>query len=165
MPTTLSAARRRSRGFTMIEVMIASALLGFSLVVMFGFHSQALRSNKNARRLTECTYLAQTHLERIVAMDWTEVGGARDVSDGGSEADAVGMYDDLEWGLGHEVNALGSAVDAELTPAMYTVTWDVTSMDPPDDTWIRVRVRCTFPDDAFSTRHGTTVSSFRYRDS
>jgi len=32
-------------------------------------------------------------------------------------------------------------------------------------TWVRVRVRCQYRDDAFNRWHGTTVSSYRFRDS
>ena len=39
------------RGFTLIESLIATGLLGFSLIVMFGFHSQAVRSNNVQNRV------------------------------------------------------------------------------------------------------------------
>ena len=143
--------------------MIASALLGFSLIVMFGFHSQALRSNMNARRLTECTYLAQTQMERLLAMDWTATGSAGDMSDAGMDAGTAGMWDDLEWTVGSPVNAVNSTTETDAQPTLYSVSWDITSMDD-DDTWVRLRVRCTYDDAAFSTRHGTTISSYRYRD-
>ena len=67
------AIRHRSqiRGFTLIEALIGIALVSFALIVMFGFHSQAVRSNKNARQMTACTYLAQTQLERLLALPWT----------------------------------------------------------------------------------------------
>jgi hypothetical protein len=148
----------------MVEVMIASALLGFSLIVMFGFHSQALRSNMNARRLTECTYLAQTQMERLQAMDWTATASAGDMSDGGVDASAMGMWDDLEWSVGGPVNAVNASGDSDMLPTLYSVSWDITSMDE-DDTWVLLRVRCTYEDAAFATRHGTTISSYRYRDS
>ena len=44
-------ARRSRRAFTLIEVLVATALLGFSLIVMFGFHAQAVRSNREARKV------------------------------------------------------------------------------------------------------------------
>ena len=58
----------RRRGFTLIEVLIATSLLGFSLVVMFGFHTQAVRSNMHARKLTDCVYLAQGLLEELISL-------------------------------------------------------------------------------------------------
>lgn len=150
----------------MVEVVIASALLGFSLIVMFGFHSQALRANMNARRLTDCTYLAQTQMERLLAMDWASSSRPPELSNGGTvDADAVDMNTELEWPTAPaEVNAVNSESGTTLAPSLYTVTWDVEDMDS-NATWVRLRVRCTYEDTAFDTRHGTTISSYRYRDS
>jgi len=163
VPACLRRRAAARAGFTMVEVMIASALLGFSLIVMFGFHSQALRSNMNARRLTECTYLAQTQMERLLAMDWTAAASAGDMSDAGMDASTAGMWDALERTVGSPVTALNSTAETDVQPALYSVSWDITSMDD-DETWVRLRVRCTYDDSAFSTRHGTTISSYRYRD-
>ncbi len=162
---TLRSARAR-RGFTMVEVVIASALLGFSLVVMFGFHSQALRANMNARRLTDCTYLAQTQMERLLAMDWTSSSRPTDLTNSGTvDASVAGMYDQLEWpGSAIPVNNLFTTSDTQLSPPLYTVSWDIENMDT-NATWIRLRVRCTYEDATFGGAHGTTISSYRYRDS
>ncbi|MFZ5479165.1 MAG: type IV pilus modification PilV family protein [Myxococcota bacterium] len=160
---------RRRGGFTMVEVMIASALLGFSLIVMFGFHGQAVRANMNARRLTDCTYLAQTQMERLMAMDWgaTTTRGLTDLAEGSTGYAALSTeFDDLEHPTAGatEVNAMYDATATTLLPVMYRVTWDVEAMDG-DETWLRLRVRCTYEDSAFNTTHGTTISSFRFRDS
>ena len=164
-PSTRAITTRRSRaGFSLIEVMIAAALAGMSLVVMFGFHTQAVRSNMNAHRLTDCTYLSQTQMERLLAMDWDDGSRPADLVDGGADASAGDLWTALE----HPVSpaAVNSANDTDPTlgPVIYTVTWDVTDMDA-NETWVRLRVRCTYPDAAFATFHGTTVSSYRYRDS
>lgn len=155
---------KRSRtGFTLVEVMVASALLGASLIVMFGFHAQAVRSNMNARRLTDCTYLAQTQMERLQAADWTTTSQPTTLEDAGlSDAD-YDMWGVLEHSTGAEVNAANSD-DVTLGPVSYTLSWDVTEMDT-DSTWLRLRVRCTYEDVATGFYHGTTVSSFRFRDS
>lgn len=171
-PPSLRRADSRA-GFTMIEVMIAAAVLGFSLVVMFGFHSQAVRSNMNARRLTDCTWLAQTQMERLLAMDWADGSTDADLTDGGTVASSYAAWDDLEHPNGagavsststpSEVNVLYDSTGTEMLPPLYRVTWDVEGSSG-DDTWIRLRVRCTYEDSAFDTRHGTTISSYRYRD-
>lgn len=156
---------RNRGGFTMVEVMIAAALLGFSLIVMFGFHGQAVRANMNARRLTECTYLAQTQMERLLASDWSSTSRPSDMVEGGLDASVVGMWDDLEWPSSPTpVGATNSTTETHILPTLYRITWDVEDMDT-DATWVRLRVRCTYEDSAFNTRHGTTISSFRYRDS
>lgn len=164
-PRLLRSARAR-RGFTMVEVVIASALLGFSLIVMFGFHSQAVRANMNARRLTDCTYLAQTQMERLLAMDWTKAARPGDLTNSGMvDADSVDMYAHLEWPAAPaETTILSESTGTQLMPALYTVTWDVEDMDS-NETWVRLRVRCTYEDAAFGGNQGTTISSYRYRDS
>lgn len=158
---------RTRQGFTMVEVLIASALLGFSLIVMFGFHSQAVRANMNARRLTDCTYLAQSQMERLLSMDWSQTARPGDLTDGGTDAGALTQWEELEWpgsGLTYPVGATFNTAATSLLPTTYTVTWDVEDM-PGSETWVRLRVRCTYEDSAFNTRHGTTISSYRYRDS
>lgn len=156
--------RRSARtGFTLVEVMVASALLGASLIVMFGFHAQAVRSNMNARRLTDCTYLAQTQIERMQAVDWTNTSQPTSLTDGGMTDTDYDMWGPLEWSAGSAVNA-ANTTDPALGPLMYTVSWDITPMDA-DSTWMRLRVRCTFEDPSMGFYHGTTVSSYRFRDS
>ena len=51
--------------------MVASAVMGFALVVMISLHSQAVRSNMHAKRMTDCTYLAQAQMELLHALPWT----------------------------------------------------------------------------------------------
>ena len=167
MTALLSHARteRRRAGFTLVEVMIASALLGMSLIVMFGFQSGALRSNMNARRLTDCTYLAQAQMERLVSLDWQSAATPSDLTDGGTDPTTLGEYARLEYpSAPTPVNVTNDTTATWLKPVLYTVTWDATDMDD-DDTMVLVRVRCTYDDTTFSTKHGTTISSLRFRDS
>ena len=156
-------SRRPRQGFTLVEVMVASALLGASLIVMFGFHAQAVRANMNARRLTDCTYLAQTQIERLQAVDWTSTSSPTSLTDAGMTDADYDMWSPLETSAGSAVNA-ANTTDPTLGPLMYTVSWDVTPMDT-DSTWLRLRVRCTFEDPSLGFYHGTTVSSYRFRDS
>ena len=162
--------RRRRLGFTLIEVMIASAILGLSLVVMFGLHSQAVRSNMNAHRMTDCTYLAQSQLEHLLAEDWSTTAAPTDLQDlSGSDPATMETWDALE-----HVSATDPLVNAanDTDPlhgaAIYEVSWDVEGMGGSTgatDDWLRLRVRCTYPDSQFDTRHAATVSSYRFRDS
>jgi prepilin-type N-terminal cleavage/methylation domain-containing protein len=153
------------RGFTLVEVLIATALLGFSLVVMFGFHAQAARSNAEARKITACTYLAQGQLEQLLALSWTEVSRPTELDAPlGDSTTGADPWTDLphEDLLKPYVNAANST-DTTLGELIYRVTWAVTEMDSTP-TWLRVRVRCAYYDQRFATWHGTTVSSYRYRD-
>ena len=165
--------RRRSvSGFTLIEVLIASALLGFSLLVMFGFHSQAVRSNMHARKMTDCTYLSQLQMERLLMLHWDETTARpADLQDNDSDSTATGS-NTTEWAfLEHPegslepdpVNSANSSDEDTLGEPVYYVTWDVEDMDA-NETWTRLKVRCQYRDEAFGRWLGTTVSSYRFRD-
>lgn len=160
---------RHSQGFTLVEVLIAVSLLGFSLIVMFGFHTQAVRSNMQARKITDCTYLAQTQMERLMSVPWNSVstrsGGPLEEGTGGGTSDWDDLYHS-ENGPGiapSATNAMNEESDTFGTPTYY-VSWDVEDMDA-DSTWTRMRVRCKYEDKAFGAWRGTTVSAYRYRDS
>ena len=152
--------RMSEAGFTLVEVLIASAVLGAALVVMFGFHSQAVRSNMNARRETDCTYLAQTQMERLLSLSWTNLSRPTDLV-------PVGATDTMWSPLatvdpGAPVNA-ANGHDPAQGADLYTLSWQVEDMDT-EAMWARIRVRCTYYDAAFNTWHGTTISSYRFRD-
>ena len=166
----MNARKLRSRaGFTLIEVMIASAILGLSLVVMFGFHSQAVRSNMNAHRMTDCTYLAQSQLEQLLAEDWTQSASPADLVDlGGTDPATMGTWDDLEHTPTNKYVNAAYDTDVSHGPLIYQVSWDVEGMGgsaATGDDWMRLRVRCRYPDSQFSTFHAATISSYRFRDS
>ena len=163
-----SLPHRQRGGFTLIEAMIGIALVSFSLIVMFGFHSQAIRSNKNARKMTACTYLAQTQLERLLALPWTDQARHADLQDNLTDTTASGAeWDFLEHpSSGTQpaaVNA-GNETSNDLGVPTYFVTWDLNDVDA-ESTWTRIRVRCQYFDEVFNFWQGTTVSSYRYRDS
>jgi len=156
----------RARGFTLIEVLIATALLAFSLAVMFGFHAQAVRSNRDARKVTECTYLAQSQLETLMSLPWNSTAGRPVELTAG--ANSGGGYSTFLYhstgGAGTAPVAINSQRQLAGTPApTYLISWDVENMNTAE-TWIRVRVRCAYEDKAFSSWNGATVSSYRYQD-
>lgn len=161
----------RRAGFTLVEVLVATALLGFSLVVMFGFHTQAVRSNRVARKTTDCTYLAQHQLEELLSTPWTSSSGraSTDLADGNGSGttDWDPLYHPAGGGQPNPVNAAWEttgAVTGSNPAATYYITWEVDAMDPTNDSWVRIRVRCAWQDAAFQSWHGTTISTYRYRD-
>ena len=158
-------AVRAKGGFTLIEALIATGLLGFSLIVMFGFHSQAVRSNLHARKMTDCTYLAQLQMERLIALPWSESSRPdelKDLDTDGSSSDSW-TYLPHPTGGPDEVNAANESDETKGKPT-YLISWDIHEMDE-DVTWLRMRVRCQYKDVAFNQWKGTTISSYRFRDS
>lgn len=167
-PPLLQPGVRRGRaGFTLVEALIATALLGFSLVVMFGFHTQAVRSNKNARRMTACTYLAQSQMERLLTLQWDTTlrhASLQDsMSDPTTSATPWAYLEHPNGGLAPSPINASELTTVTLGQPIYYVTWDVEDMDSAS-TWARIRVRCQYDDEAFNTWHGTTISSYRFRD-
>ncbi len=53
-------------GFTLVEIMVALAILLCGLLVLGGMQLSAIRANAQARRLTEATALVQTKLEELM---------------------------------------------------------------------------------------------------
>ena len=164
----------KRRGFTLIEVLVASTLLGFALIVMFGMHAQALRSNMHAKKMTDCAYLAQSQMEHLLQRGWlqgntpsvltnTSLDATTDCNGVSPPQHCAGMWVDME----HTGASSGytPAMLPSLTygPRSYSLTWDVLPMDS-SSTWMRLRVRCSYTDNAFLSTHGTTISNYRFRD-
>jgi prepilin-type N-terminal cleavage/methylation domain-containing protein len=57
--------RRRSSGFTLMELLIVMALMLVALLGLLGLQIVAVRANGNARALTEATVLAQDRIESL----------------------------------------------------------------------------------------------------
>ena len=89
---SLKHLSRSRRGFTLIEIMVSSAVMGFALVVMMSLHSQAVRSNMHAKRMTDCTYLAQAQLEQLHALPWTSSSAPSQLLDAGVDTTAPWTY-------------------------------------------------------------------------
>lgn len=166
--------RFRSRGgFTLVEVLIATALLAFSLVVMFGFHAQAVRSNRYARKITDCSFLAQERLELLLAHHWDDdhARTGTDIGDGWATTSSgtsnwLPLYHPNNGAAPTTINAVGEekgSESASMPGASYYVTWQVQDTSANGD-WIQVWVRCTWEEPAFGTWHGTTLSAYKFKD-
>ena len=153
------------RGFTLIEIMVAAAVMGFALVVMISLHSQAVRSNMHAKRMTDCTYLAQAQMEQLHALSWTSDSTPTQLQDLGNDTTSPWAYFEHP-SAGPPARSAGNNAtsDRAYGPRLYYVTWDIEVMDS-DETWLRMMVRCQYEDVAFNRSHGVTLASFRFRDS
>ena len=158
---------RKNRGFTLVEILIAVAVMGSALVVMGYLHSQALRSNMHAKRMTDCSYLAQARMETLHALPWTSSSTPGDLVDSGTAT--TGAWDFLEHpSAGTQPPARSAGNNATTNyaygPRIYHISWDIEEMDS-EVTWVKMMVRCQYLDQAFNQWRGTTISSYRFRDS
>ncbi len=60
---------RRSRGFSLIEVMIAFGILAFGILALAASQITSIKFNRDSRVRTEAAYLAEQQMEAFQAMD------------------------------------------------------------------------------------------------
>ncbi len=76
--TSQQGARRRSGGFTLLEVLVAFTVLAISLGVLFEIFSTGMRASRSAEQYTRATLLAESKLAAIgieVALEEGETTG------------------------------------------------------------------------------------------
>jgi len=69
--------KRRHKGFTLLEVLIAMAILAIALVVVFQSQSQSISMASNARFVTTASLLAQSKMTEMEAMKSANVDSDR----------------------------------------------------------------------------------------
>jgi prepilin-type N-terminal cleavage/methylation domain-containing protein len=76
-----SASPRARRGYTVIEVMMALAVLTLGASGVIAMQKATLISNTNARNLATANAIGQTWIERLRtdALSWNEAGGNQDL--------------------------------------------------------------------------------------
>ncbi len=113
----------RQRGFTLIETMVAIAVLSLGLLGIASMQLTAVRDNTGANRMTESGTLAQDKLEELMALPYDdpwleEAGNPPDLDSDGNTHQEVG-------------------------PAGYTIEWEVTD-DTPDPNTKLIKVMVTW---------------------
>lgn len=70
MPSPLPIFRPDRRGVTLIEAVLASAVVGASFVAFFGLAGQTMASAQDARNITMCGVLAEYQMNTLVGRAW-----------------------------------------------------------------------------------------------
>lgn len=74
-------AKRREEGFTLIEVMVAIAILSFGILAIATMQTSAMRANYRGYRLTEATTLAQDRIEYLTTQPFDDLVEGDDQDD------------------------------------------------------------------------------------
>lgn len=168
------AARRggeRQRGFTLIEVLVAMALMAFAMLGLFSLHNVALKSSRLSARMGVCAMLARTQMEYLMGLPFPAGSGSppTDLVDLGADpTTAVNPYAFLlhpaNGAAPTPLNALGTTNAAE-GPLIFYRTWDVAYPFAPDLSVIQLSVRVSFSDGLSGGQHrGVTITSYRFQD-
>ena len=89
----MNLLRRRVRAFTLIEVMVAIAILGIALLGLLGLHHQSIQSVIRAQQTTRASMLAQTVMTEAELERFPELGFTR----GDFGASFPGEFRDFRW--------------------------------------------------------------------
>ncbi len=69
----------KSRGFTLIEVLVAIVVLSISILGVASLMTSTTRYNASGRQLTEAVILAQNRLEQLTVTPWTNIASGNDL--------------------------------------------------------------------------------------
>jgi type IV pilus assembly protein PilV len=118
--TPVRVPPRRLRGFSLIEVLVATLVLGVGLIGLAGLQATALRSNHTAYRYSQAALLAGGMLEQLRAQRSAAYAGAYDVAHGETPARTRQWKADLQ----ARIQGDGS-IDCTTTPGWcdVVITW------------------------------------------
>ena len=97
--------RKRAAGFTLLEVMLAIAILGTALAGLLGLHHQSMQSVIRAQDFTRASMLAQAVLTEAELERFPDLGH----TSGDFQASFPGQFRDFRWE--RIVEASGTFVD------------------------------------------------------
>jgi general secretion pathway protein I len=83
----------RAGGFTLLEVLVAVAVLGLALVSLLGLHVRNIDLIARDQRVTEATLLARALMTEVEAGPFPDLGA----ESGDFEVDYPDRYPDLRW--------------------------------------------------------------------
>ena len=107
-----------SKGFSMIEMLIALVILAISLLALAGLMATTTRSNAFGGHMTEAATFAQDKLEELKAIPWTNIVGGTDTKPG-----STGITYTRTWNVSTLLNPVPPPNDL-LKAVTITVNWN-----------------------------------------
>ncbi len=154
IPSTIS-----SDGFTLIEAIVAAAILTTAIVALAHLLALGVRQSQNDRRSLITIVAAQAKLEELRGIPWTfNVEGA-----GLAPSPSTSLSEDTA-GFVEYLDTFGSvaATDAERHAASYTRRWSVARVDALDSELLALRV-CVLDRGSRAAHSDTCVATIRTR--
>ncbi len=136
--------KKTDTGFTLLEVVIAMAILSIGILALYAMQVTGIRGNSIASRITTETTWAADHIEKMVTMGYKDSGM--------DDTDADGTDQDADWdgvddsGGDFGLADIGAAADGSTTTAdgRYNVYWNVAINHPiPNTKTVRIIVEST----------------------
>lgn len=149
--TSENIVRPHETGFTLVELMVAIVVLSIGIFATASMQITAVEANLSANRSTETINLAQSRIEELMALEYTQVftdpGLIDDAAIPGSaevftDSNGNGLRESGEPFTDSNGNGLWDAAHVDPNPPLgYTITWSVTDAMPENLTkYIRVYV-------------------------
>jgi prepilin-type N-terminal cleavage/methylation domain-containing protein len=142
----MPAHPQRSRGFTLIEALVALVIVALGLIALVGVQLRLSRDAEGSRQRTEATRLAQEKLEELRTFTQIKAGA------GASAWDALAAGNEAVAGLTSNTAftrtwSLGGAVGDAQRPLRVSVAWDVRANDRTETLTLNSVISRTDPED------------------
>lgn len=108
----------KSKGFSLIEMLIALVILAISLLALAGLMATTTRNNAFGGHMTEAATFAQDKLEELKAIPWANIVGGADTKPG-----STGITYTRTWNVSTLLNPVPPPNDL-LKAVTITVNWN-----------------------------------------
>ena len=122
----LGGIRKKQEGYTLVEILIAIAILAFGLLAVATMQVTAIKTNAIARGISQGLTLGQTKVEELMNLAYSALNDT-DLDGTDEDADDDGIDDD---GGNFGLNDTGNDSDNEEPNGRYTIFWNVAVNEP-----------------------------------
>ncbi len=116
----------QEEGYTLVEILIAIAILAFGLLAVATMQVTAIKTNAIARGISQGLTLGQTKVEELMNLAYSALNDT-DLDGTDEDADDDGIDDD---GGNFGLNDTGNDSDNEEPNGRYTIYWNVAVNEP-----------------------------------